>query len=213
MKTILALALLSIAPMAAGQAPAGPQRSAMVKSDSAVPAGAPTKSGEAASSKPATVQGAPAAEAQKIDPAKDAAIRKLFEIQGTHKAMTEVISGLMANMRPTLAQSLPPGEYQGELIDLFFQKFQSKLRVDDLIEVSVPVYDKYFSKEDIIELIAFAQTPLGQKMNSVIPKVIIEIQTAAAGVGEELGRQSMLEVLAEHPELAKALEDAAKPIN
>ena len=127
--------------------------------------------------------------------------------------MTEVISGLMANMRPTLAQSLPPGEYQGELIDLFFQKFQSKLRVDDLIEVSVPVYDKYFSKEDIIELIAFAQTPLGQKMNSVIPKVIIEIQTAAAGVGEELGRQSMLEVLAEHPELAKALEDAAKPKN
>jgi hypothetical protein len=28
--------------------------------------------------------------------------------------------------------------------------------------------------------------------------------------GEELGRQSMIEVLAEHPELAKEMEDASK---
>ena len=30
-------------------------------------------------------------------------------------------------------------------------------------------------------------------------------------MGEDMGRQSMMEVLAEHPELVKAMEEAQKP--
>ena len=204
MKTFVAITLLSLAPVAMGQTPSGSKALTSGTKDSAATAAVTPK---------AAVQDAAAKPAQKLDPAKDAAIRKLFEVQGTRKAMEEVIAGISANMKPTLAQSLPAGDYQGKLIDLFFQKFQSKVKVDDLIEVSVPVYDKYFSKEDITGLIAFYQTPLGQKMNSVLPKVIIETQTAAAAIGQDLGRQSMMEVLAEHPELAKALEEASKAKN
>lgn len=213
MKNIVAIALLSIAPAAAGQTPAGPQPPAPAMRASVVVAGTASKSSEAASAKAAHFQDAAAKPAQKIDPAKDAAIHKLFEVQGTRKAMQEVIAGMTAGMKPTLVRSLPPGDYQEKLIDLFLQKFQANLKVDDLIDVAIPVYDKYFSKEDIAGLIAFSQTPLGQKMNSVLPKVIIETQTAAVGIGEELGRRSMLEVLAEHPDLAKALEEASKPKN
>lgn len=168
-----------------------------------------SKSSQPAPASAAVSQEAAAKPAAKIDPEKDAAIRKLFEIQGTRKAMQDVIAGISGNMKPTLARSLPPGDYRDKLIDLFFERFQSRLKVDELIEVSVPVYDKYFSKEDLAGLIAFYQTPLGQKVNSVLPKVLVETQTAAAGIGEELGRRSMMEVLAEHPELAKALEEAS----
>jgi uncharacterized protein len=212
-KTFVAITLLSLAPVVMGQAPAGSKALRSGIKDSAGTAAVTAKPSTDGPTKPGSSQDAAAKPAQKVDPAKDAAIRKLFDVQGTRKAMEEVIAGISANMKPTLAQSLPPGDYQGKLIDLFFQKFQSKVKVDDLIEVSIPVYDKYFSKEDITGLIAFYQTPLGQKMNSVLPKVIIETQTAAAAIGQELGRQSMLEVLAEHPELAKALEEASKPKN
>src|SRR5262249_30306476 len=117
--------------------------------------------------------------AAKIDPVKEAAIRKLFEIQGTRKAMEQVISGMSENMKPTLQKMLPPGDYQEKLISLFFEKFQSKLKVDDLVALSMPVYDKYFSKEDIDGLIQFYQTPIGKKVLSVLPQVLIESQTSA----------------------------------
>ena len=122
--------------------------------------------------------------------------------------MEQVIAGMSENMKPTLATMMPPGDYQGKLISLFFEKFQGKLKVEDLLDLSIPIYDKYFSKGDIDELSQFYQTPLGKKVLSVLPQVLIESQTAAMHLGEEVGRQSMQEVLAEHPELAKALEEA-----
>jgi hypothetical protein len=36
------------------------------------------------------------------------------------------------------------------------------------------------------------------------------MQTEAAQKGQQIGRDSMIEVLSEHPELAKALQDAAQ---
>jgi len=157
----------------------------------------PTKAGEQASKS-----------AAKMDPEKEAAIRKLFEISGTQKTMEQVLAGMSANMKPELAKMLPPGEYQGKLIPLFFERFQSKLKIDDLLALTIPVYDKYLSKEDIDGLAQFYQTPLGKKMISVLPQVLIESQTAAMNLGEQIGRQSMLEVLAEHPDLEKAMEEA-----
>jgi uncharacterized protein len=157
---------------------------------------------------PANPQEPVSKSATKLDPGKEAAIRKLFEIQGTRKAMEQVIAGMSTNMKPTLSKMLPPGEYQDKLIGLFFEKFQSKLKVDDLLDLTIPIYDKYFAKEDIDGLGQFYQTPLGKKVISVLPEVLIESQTAAMNMGEQMGRQAMLEVLAEHPDLAKALEDA-----
>ena len=204
-----AFALLWLVPLAAAQTPASSVPATARPGTSVAPSAAAATRSETSPAKPAGSQDAAAKPAPKIAPEKDAAIRKLFEIQGTRKAMQEVIAGITANMKPTLSNALPPGDYRDKLIDLFFERFRSRLKVDDLIEISVPVYDKYFSTEDLAGLIAFYQTPLGQKVNSVLPKVLIETQTAAAGIGEELGRRSMMEVLAEHPELAKALEDAA----
>ena len=189
MKILTPLAFLWLAPLAFGQ-------------DAAVPQPALAKPQEQAST--------PAA---KVDAAKEAAIRKLFEIQGTRAAVEKVIAGMSDNMRPMLAKMLPPGEYQEKLIPLFFNKFQSKLKPDDMLNISVSVYDKYFSKEDIEGLTQFYQTPLGKKVMSVLPQVLIESQTAGMKMGEDIGRQSMLEVLAENPDLEKAMEEASRRKN
>jgi len=133
----------------------------------------------------------------------------MFEVMGTTKMMQQVLTGMSTNMRPMLMSSLPPGEYREKLADLFFQKFQSKLRVEQLLELTIPVYDKYFSKEEIEGLIRFYQTPLGQKALSVLPQTLVEVQTASMKLGEKLGREAMVEVLDEHPDLKKALEEAA----
>ena len=171
-------------------------------------AGASSQAPAAQAAPPAPTTAPAAKQATAIDPAKEAAIRNLFEVMGTKEAMRQVIAGMSGTVKPRLESSLPPGEYRAQLIDLFFQRLQVKLRVDDLLELAVPIYDKYFSLEDIEGLTKFYQTPLGKKAISVLPQVLLEAQSAGRKLGEQMGRESMIEVLEEHPELKKALEDA-----
>jgi len=150
----------------------------------------------------------------KVDPAKEAAIRQLIDLTGGATLVNQMMDGMQKNMKPMMEKLLPPGEYRDKLIDLFFEKFRSKADPRVLVDLSVRMYDKYLSEEEIKGLIQFYSTPLGQKTLSVLPKLTVEMQGESMKWGEGLGRQSMIEVLSEHPELRKALEDAspnAKP--
>ena len=202
MKTAAAFVLLWVTPLAWSQDTTVSQQAPAMAAPASAQTAAPTKTQEQASKT-----------GVKVNAEKEAAIRKLFEIQGTRKSMEQVFTGMSENMKPTLAKMLPPGGYQDKLIPLFFEKFQSKMKTDDLLDLIVPIYDKYLSKDDIDGLAQFYQTPLGKKLNSVLPQLTVEIQTTAMNMGQELGRQAMMEVLGEHPELQKALQDASAQKN
>jgi hypothetical protein len=151
-----------------------------------------------------------AVEQSQIDPAKAADIRQLMSVGGTKAIMTQMMDTLGDNIRPMMTSALPPGDYREKLIDLFFQKFKSKADLQQLLDSIAPLYDEYLSDEEIKGLIRFYQTPLGQKTVQVMPKLVAGSQERGRKWGEALGRQSMLEVLSEHPELKKELEDAGK---
>jgi hypothetical protein len=93
---------------------------------------------------------------------------------------------------------------------LFFEKFRAKANTQNLVEMAVPLYDKYLTADEIKGLIQFYGTPLGQKAVSVLPKLTAEMQQQGRAWGEQLGRDSMMEVLNEHPDLKSALEEAAR---
>lgn len=146
----------------------------------------------------------------KIDPAKEADIRKLLEVTGAKELALQTMGSMEKNIRPMLTASLPPGDYREQLIDLFFTKFHSRVQTQEIVEMAVPVYDKYFSDDEIKGLVQFYGTPLGHKTLQVLPKLMGELQDQGRNWGQRIGRESMEEVLTEHPELAKALEDAQK---
>jgi uncharacterized protein len=158
-------------------------------------------------SAPAT---ASAATRPKIDPAKEADIRRLLDLTGASKIVKETMETMTNGIRPVLANSLPPGEYREKLIDLFFAKFHAKADIAQLIELAIPAYDRSFSHEEIKGLIKFYETPLGQKSLSAMPQLMSELSDAGRKWGEKLGRDSMQEVLTEHPEMQEALEAAGK---
>jgi len=149
----------------------------------------------------------------KIDPAKEAAIRQLIDLTGGKALVNQIMDGMQQNIKPMMVKLLPPGEYRDKLIDLFFERFRSKADIRVLIDLTVQAYDKYLSEEEIKGLIQFYSTPLGQKTLSVLPQLTVELQNEGMKWGEDLGRQSMMEVLSEHPELRKALEDASNDAN
>jgi hypothetical protein len=147
-------------------------------------------------------------EGKKINPVKEADIRKLLELTGATMTMELTMQSMEKNMKPVLASSLPPGDYREKLINLFFEKFHSKMDLQKLIDLAVPLYDKYYTDEDIKGLIQFYETPLGKKTVKALPNLMGELTDAGQKMGQDVARQSMIEVIAEHPELEKAMEDA-----
>ena len=139
---------------------------------------------------------------------KEADIRHLLDLTHAGATATQAMNALEGNIRPLLTNSFPPGEYREKLIELFFQKFHSKLDQQTIVDLAVPVYDKYYSDDEIKQLIQLYDTPLGQKMLATMPKLMAELQAAGEKRGQELGRESMQEVLAEHPEMQQALQNA-----
>jgi uncharacterized protein len=147
---------------------------------------------------------------KKIDPGKEADIRKLLELTGTKTSMEQTMESMEKSVKPMVANSLPPGDYREKLVDLFFEKFRAKMDLQKLLDLAVPIYDKYFSDEDIKGLIQFYKTPLGQRASKALPQLTEELTEAGQQMGGVIARQSMMEVIAEHPELGKAMEDAQK---
>jgi len=157
-----------------------------------------------------TTQASASSSQAKVDPAKEADIRRLLELTGAKALAVQTMTSMEDGIKPLMSNSLPPGDYRDKLIDLFFDKFHSKADAQHLVDIAVPVYDKYLTGEEVKGLIKFYETPLGQKATGVMPKMVSEIQGESRAWGEKLGRESMMEVLAEHPEIEKALEDAQK---
>ena len=164
------------------------------------------------SQKTAPPSSAPATD-QKIAPTKEADIRKLLELTGTSALMQQTMASMDKSIKPMMVNSLPEGDYRQTLIDLFFERFHAKLDIQKLLDLAVPLYDKYFTDADIKGLIQFYQTPLGQKTVKALPQITAELTDAGRTMGATAARQSMLEVIAEHPELQKAMEDAQQKQN
>ena len=150
------------------------------------------------------------AKAAAIDPGKEADIRQLMALTGAGKLGVQAMTNMAGSQRSALEQMLPPGEYRGRLVDLFFEKFFGAATEEALVNIAIPIYDRHFSDEEIKGLIVFYQSPLGQKTISAMPQVVSESQQAGGDWGKQLGRKCMQDVLAEHPDLEKALNDAQK---
>jgi uncharacterized protein len=191
---LLAIGLASIAAsIAAGQTPVSPSAGAQPAKKSAEVT--------ARASDSVTV---------KIDPAKEADIRRLLEITGAKELAIQIMGEMSQSLKPMLTNSLPPGEYREKLVALFFEKFMAKAGSTSLLDLAIPEYDKDFTREEIQGLMQFYQTPLGKKAITVLPQLTSDLQKKGRKWGEDVGRQSMLEVLAEHPEFQQQIAEARK---
>jgi len=167
-------------------------------------------SAQAANSEPQKAAETDAPPASTVDPQKAADIRNLLQLIGTRRMMEQTLTSSMQNLKPLMMQALPPGNYREKLVDLFVAKFQTNLDLDKLVEKTIPSYDKYFSREEIKQLLAFYHTPVGQKTLTTLPMLMDELRQMGEQWGREVGQSTMQQVLAEHPDLAMELQDASK---
>jgi hypothetical protein len=122
--------------------------------------------------------------------AKHADIRKLMEITGSSNIAVQFASAASQNLFRTLKAARPDIPERAlevmnrELVALFAERMNAP---GGLIELVVPVYDKYFTHPEIRELLAFYQTSTGRKAIAVLPRVVRESMLVGQRWGESLG--------------------------
>ena len=145
-----------------------------------------------------------------FDRSKEADIRRLMSLTNFDTLIKQTMNSMDGNIKASMTNALPAGDYRDKLVGLFIKKFHANLETNELADRAIPIYDRHYSSSEIKELIRFYETPVGQKLLKELPAVSAELQQAGSAWGEDVGKRSMTEVLAEHPDLAKALEEASK---
>jgi hypothetical protein len=102
---------------------------------------------------------------------KEREIRKLLEVTGTVKTMPEMLDQMIVEFRKALPNV--PSE--------FWDDFRKEIKIDELVGLMVPVYDKHLSLEDIKAANAFFATPAGRHF--------AERMSVMSAEGFEVGRK------------------------
>ena len=144
-----------------------------------------------ATAAPAT---ATAPDAQGIDPAKAAEIHKLLELTGTVKVTQRAI-GQMIDMFKAQHPNMP---------DDFWAKAEKDIDVQELISKMVPLYDKYYSLDDLKAVNAFYSSPAGQRLVAVTPQLMSESMTIGQDWGQRVGAKIEADIKANTPPPAPA---------
>lgn len=109
--------------------------------------------------------------------AKRADVLKLLEVNGVRKLMASQVDTMMKGF---ISQAMLPPEGAEAMKQVFAENF------DKLIELCVQPYMDHLSHEDIKGLIAFSESPLGQRMAAAQPKIMAETTAAGMKWGQQI---------------------------
>ena len=115
-----------------------------------------------------------------------AAIDKFLEVSGskeTMKVQFPVLMNALKNMLPDIPEDVF-AKIEAKYRELFFNR---------MVELIAPIYNRYFTLEELKNYIAFYETDLGRKIAKVSPTLINNLFK----VGEQAGAFIMQSVIAE----------------
>lgn len=107
-------------------------------------------------------------------------IEKMLRLTGMEKLVNQMEMQMIASFKAQMP----------EVPDVFWKKFQEKMNTRELVEKIIPIYDKYYTTEDMKAVNAFYETPAGQKLISTLPQVMQEAMKVGQEWGEKVGKQA-----------------------
>lgn len=115
-----------------------------------------------------------------ISPEKRAEIQKLLRLTGVERLVGQMENQMLSSLKGSMPQ----------VPEVFWTKFQQKMNTAELVEKIVPIYDKYYTVEDLKAINGFYETPTGQKVLATLPQVMQESMKVGQEWGEKIGRQA-----------------------
>jgi hypothetical protein len=149
-----------------------------------------------------------------IDPETAADIRHLMEASGTRHLMPQFSASIFQQLKPSIVDKLPPGPNREIIGTRLIELIQQAVTSDALADALIPVYAKHFTREEIMEMIAFYESPIGRHYVQEAPAILTDSQSAASTYYRDvlfpgLARQ----LLQEFPELEHSAPAQKSPEN
>ena len=119
-----------------------------------------------------------------VAPEKAQNIRRLLELTGTHRLVHQMIDELMASLKSSVPGEQP--EVRNKIISIYEEEIKKSFTVEKMNEFIIPIYDKYFTDDELTALVEFYESPLGKKVVSVLPQIFSESSSAGEKLGLEL---------------------------
>ena len=114
-------------------------------------------------------------------------ILRMLKISGGSLLAEQMMDALI----PQFQQLIP------DIPNIFWVRFREKLNMDDLLYACVPVYDRHFTHDEIRQLIAFYESPIGRRFVEVSPLLNQETMAIGQRWGEQLGQDIVNELIRE----------------
>src|ERR1700691_3232400 len=190
---LIAAALLTASPLLAQTPPGAAQQKP-----------APTQPGQPAAATPVVPS-------EKLDPAKDAAIRHLLEITGVSKEGEDIAAGWTDRVHTGMSRVVPADQLP-KFMETFSTKFNASAPPSAITDAMVAIYARHFSIEDIQGVTKFYESPLGQRMVKEMSDVSRESQTVGLQMDQKIVMQVLWSMADEYPQLKQMLPpDPSKP--
>lgn len=114
------------------------------------------------------------------EPTKEEDLHRLLELMEVNKLGEQIWDQFMSLMKKTVP-AVPSVEWQ--LIEKEFRTEFSSGRYADLI---ASIYGAHFTQDEVKQLIAFYESPIGTKLISVLPMISQEAMDAGVQRGKEI---------------------------
>lgn len=162
--------------------------------------GASNNSAQAAQS---SASGTQQAQAQSIEPAKEADIRSLLELVGARDTIQDAADNSVEQFKERISVTMPNSEKAQKVADTFAANFKKNYDPNALMEQLVGIYDRHYTDQEIKGLLQFYGSPLGQKAAAESPKINREIQSATRTISANAAREAWQQLKAENPGAAQ----------
>lgn len=106
-------------------------------------------------------------------------IKHLLELTGSGKLGMQVMDQMMSSFKNSYST----------VKQEFWDDFRKEINANDIENLILPVYDKYYTETDIDQLITFYNSPIGKKMIQNMPLVMKESMLAGQSWGQKIGEK------------------------
>lgn len=145
------------------------------------------------------------AQEKPIDPEKAQNIQRLLQLTGAEKLQKSMAEQMINLLRPTLLKAGGSDEKAQKVLNRFSELLVEEFQKANFIDLTTEIYDKYFTNDDIKGLIAFYETPIGQKAIGLLPTVSQESVKRGAELGQAAATRAVSRLTIEFPELKNVL--------
>lgn len=118
------------------------------------------------------------------EPADRKSIEELLVLTGAANMGEQVL----AQMLPAIKQAMPRAP------EAFWAEFKAEADVNELMNLIIPIYQKYLTKEDVVSLNKFYKSEIGQKMIKQQPMIMRETVQVSQAWGRAAGQRAMQNV-------------------